>query len=68
MFVTVDDLWATPSTLHFRVTVHDSEGRWRQRFYPSLPVDEIPEEALNMLLSRAADTDTDSRYEDLSLF
>ena len=65
MYVTVDDLWATRSTLHFRVTVHDDEGRWRHRYYPHIDINDVPEEALSMLLAKAKDTDTDSQYETL---
>lgn len=68
MYVNVDDLWSTPSTLHLRVTVHDSENKWRQRFYHAIPLNEIPEEALAALIRQAADTDTDSSYEDHTLF
>ena len=68
MYVSLDDLWCTPSTLHCRVTVHDSEGRWRHRYYPSLALDSIPEEAIAALLKYVPTVESDSRYEDLELF
>lgn len=50
MKVQVDDVWASKSTLHMRVTVLDDDGRWRHRYYPAVRLDEIPVEAVAPLL------------------
>lgn len=52
MEVTVDQLWATPSTVHVRVIVFGPDRRWRHKYHCSIPVDEIPEEALRALQVR----------------
>lgn len=49
MRVTCDEIWATPSTLHIRVLVHDSQGKWRHKYWVAVPVSEIPEEAVAAL-------------------
>ena len=56
MQVTVDQIWATPSTLHMRVLVFNSEKGWRHKYICSLPVDEIPEEAIEALTVRGPDS------------
>lgn len=66
MQVQIDDVWASPSTLHVRVTVLDSEGRWRHRYYPAVALDEIPVEALAPLLAYFTSESGDPRQ--LSLF
>lgn len=68
MKVHVDDVWATASTLHLRVTVSDDDGRWRHRYYPVVKTEDIPEEALRALMKSPNLIDTDSHYEDLTLF
>lgn len=50
MQVLVDDVWASPSTLHVRVTVYDDQKRWRHRYYPAISLDQVPTEALAPLL------------------
>lgn len=50
MIVQVDNVWATKSTLHMRVTVLDNDGRWRHRYYPAVPLAEIPVEAVAPLV------------------
>lgn len=50
MEVQVDNLWATPSTVHMRVSVWGPDHRWRQRFDAHVPVSEIPEESLVALV------------------
>lgn len=50
MQVIVDDVWASKSTLHLRVTVMDDDGRWRHRYYPAVTLAEIPAEAIAPLV------------------
>lgn len=50
MRVLVDDVWASPSTLHVRVTVYDADMRWRHRYYPAISLDQVPTDALAPLL------------------
>jgi hypothetical protein len=49
--VVIDEVWATPSTLHARVIVFDSEGRWRHKYYPAVALADVPVEALAPLLA-----------------
>lgn len=56
MKVAVDQVWATPSTLHMRVIVFADDGRWRHKYICAVPVDEIPEEAIEALTIRGRDT------------
>jgi hypothetical protein len=44
--VLVDDLWASKTTLHMRVTVSGDDYSWRRRFYEAIPFEDIPTEAL----------------------
>lgn len=46
MEVQVDNVWATPSTLHMRVSVWGPDHKWRQKFDAHVPIDSIPEESL----------------------
>lgn len=46
MEVTVDNVWATPSTLHVRVTVWGDRYQWRHKYDCAVPTAEIPEEAV----------------------
>jgi len=66
MQVQVDNVWSSPSTLHLRVTVLDSEGRWRHRYYPTVSLLEIPVEALAPLLAYFTTEQDDPRQ--LTLF
>jgi len=50
MQVQVDNVWATPSALHCRVTVWGEGNRWRKRFDVHVPRDEIAPEAIGLLL------------------
>ena len=54
MQVTFDNVWSSPSTLHMRVTVWGPGDRWRHRYDLSVPLDEIPQEALRGLVDHAA--------------
>ena len=68
MICSIDEVWASPSTLHVRVRVSEKQGLWSHKYWCAFPINLIPEEALAPLLAQAMDTDTDSSYEDLSLF
>lgn len=59
MYVTLDNVWASPSTLHARVTVHDDQGRWRHKYYPAVHLAEIPVEAVAPLIGFFAETGND---------
>lgn len=68
MRVEVDQVWATPSTLHLRVIVHDDNGRWRHKYYTSVPLEEIPEEALVMVIQRFMDQVPEEDHHQTALF
>lgn len=68
MRVEIDQVWATPSTLHVRAIVHDDNGRWRHKYYPSIPLAEIPEEALVMLTQAYLDQPVDEEANMEPLF
>jgi hypothetical protein len=68
MRVEIDQVWATPSTLHVRAIVHDDQGRWRHKYYPSIAIDDIPEEALAMLLGRVEDSVREEDHHQTALF
>lgn len=68
MRVEIDQVWATPSTLHCRVIVHDDNGRWRHKYYPSIPLDQVPEEALRDVLLARADEAWREDMQDIPLF
>lgn len=63
MFVSVDNLWATPSGLHMRVTVWGPDHKWRHRYDTMVPLEEIHAEAVSALFEIVAD---DKYVEDLS--
>lgn len=50
MQVQVDNVWATPSNLHVRVTVWADDRRWRHRFDVAVPAGEISPEAIALLV------------------
>jgi len=68
MKVNVDDLWASPSMLHFRVTAFDEDGRWRHRYYPTMRLDQIPSEALEPLRAYLNGTEPPVISLDVPLF
>lgn len=49
MDVAVDNVWASPSTLHMRVTVWNDARTWRHKYDVAVPLAEIPPEALQPL-------------------
>lgn len=68
MQVEVDQVWATPSTLHVRVIVHDDQRRWRHKYYASVPLAEIPEEALAMIITPHIDGVPEEDHHQTALF
>ena len=68
MEVAVDQVWATPSTLHMRVLVFGPDRKWRHKYLCSVPVDQIPEEAIEALLVRNPDTRCSCDEHQPSLF
>lgn len=68
MRVEIDQVWATPSTLHVRCIVHDDNGKWRHKYYPSIPLAEIPEEALVMVIQRYMDETPEEDHHQTALF
>lgn len=67
MECSLDNVWATPSTLHGRVTVWGPGHRWRHRYDVSMALDEIPVEAIQGLLDRYLDTEP-PEPDDIPLF
>lgn len=68
MEVAVDQVWATPSTLHVRILVFGPERRWRHKYYASVPIAEIPEEALQALQAGPTSRCSCDEHEQPSLF
>lgn len=68
MQVEVDEVWASPSTLHVRVIVHADDRRWRHKYYCSVPLDEIPEEAFQQMLLTYRDENHREELQDIPLF
>ena len=66
--VAVDNVWATPSGLHMRVTVWNSEKTWRHRYECMVPVAEISSEAVSALFALVAEEDWREDLEDIPLF
>lgn len=68
MNVDVDDVWATSSTLHLRVTVSGEDYAWRHRYYPAIPLAEIPEEAITAIYGFYLDAQPEEDHEQSALF
>lgn len=68
MKVLVDDVWASPSTLHLRVTVSGDNYEWRRRFYEAVPLEDIPSEALETVITYWLGEETGKHQEDTPLF
>lgn len=68
MQVQVDNVWATPSTLHMRVTIWGPDYKWRHKYDATVPLEDISDEAIMpWLKALGAGPFNDSR-EQLSLF
>lgn len=62
--IQVDEIWATPSTLHMRVTIWGKGWAWRRKHQVAVPLDDIPREALlalyrSVVLGIAAEEERD---------
>lgn len=68
MQVVVDQVWASPSTLHLRVVVFGPDRAWRHKYYPSIALAEIPEEALTMLIQHYLDQVPEEDHHQTALF
>lgn len=68
MEVMVDNVWATPSTLHLRVTVWGPDRKWRHRYDAVVPTNDIPEEAVLPWLRSLGAAPWNDRREQLPLF
>lgn len=66
--VSVDNIWATPSTLHMRVTVWNATYRYRHKYEIAVPVAEIPEDAISALWTANVEEKWDPETEDVPLF
>lgn len=68
MRVEIDQVWASPSTLHCRVLVWADDGSWRHKHYVAVPVSEIEESAIIMLTQAYLDQPVDETKDMLPLF
>lgn len=68
MEVTVDEVWCSPSTLHFRVIVYGENRAWRHKYWPSMPLAEVPEEVIVALYQAYLDGQPAEDLEDIPLF
>ena len=68
MQVQVDNLWASPSTLHMRVTVWGPDNKWRQRFDEAVPFADIPDEVLTLIIGHWMDAQPEENHQDTALF
>ena len=66
--VAVDNVWATPSGLHMRVTVWSRDKRYRHKYECFVPVAEISSEAVSALFALTAEEDWREDLEDIPLF
>ena len=68
MRVEVDQVWATPSTLHMRVIVYGPENRWRHKYTCAVPLADIPEEAIVTMLQHFMDQVPEEDHHQTALF
>lgn len=68
MKVQVDNVWATPSGLHMRVTVWNDAQTWRHKYDTMVPVAEIPAEAVSALWTTLVEDTFREDLEDVPLF
>jgi hypothetical protein len=67
MEVNVHNVWASPSTLHMRVTVWPNSRLWRQKFDVAVPISTIPVESISALWQGYLDTERED-MRDIPLF
>lgn len=68
MDVMLDNVWASPSTLHGRVTVWGPGRRWRHRYDVAVPLAEIPVEAVQAMWQGMVEDWHREDLDDLTLF
>lgn len=68
MRVQVDQVWATPSTLHVRVIVWGPDDRWRHKYYAAVPFGDIDEHVLTMLAGYHMDLTPEEDHQQTALF
>ena len=68
MICDVDNLWATPSGLHLRVTVWPDDRRWRRRFDETVLWADVPDEVMTLLIGHWMDTQPLPEPDDIPLF
>jgi len=68
MQVTVDQVWATPSTLHMRVVVWADDKRWRHKYYCAVPFDDVDEHVLTMMAGWHMDQVPEEDHHQTALF
>ena len=67
MKVMIDNVWATPSNLHVRVTVWE-DGKWRHKYNVTCPISEIPDEAVAAAWTPVAPGRASGTSRDIPLF
>lgn len=68
MRVAVDELWTTPSTLHFRILVWGPENAWRHKYWSSVPIEDVPEEVIVALYQAYLDGQPEEDHAQTALF
>lgn len=64
----VDNVWATPSALHMRVTVWSADWRYRHKYQVAVPLEDIPSEAIDALWTHNVEEKHDPDGEQEALF
>lgn len=67
MEVAVDQIWATPSTLHMRIVVWGPDRAWRHKYYAATPLKDIDEHVTTMLVEYHMDQGPDEDLEQMTL-
>lgn len=68
MKVSIDNVWASPTMLHVRVTTWSDNGQRWHKYHASSRLEDIEPDAIKALQAYAAGVDSDSAWEDLALF
>lgn len=68
MRVAVDEIWTTPSTLHFRVLVWGPDNAWRHKYWTSVPLEDVPEEVIVALYQHYLDVQPEEDHAQTALF
>jgi len=68
MRVAIDEVWATPSTLHMRVLVWGPDNAWRHKYWCAVPLEDIDENSLVMITQWAMDQVPEEDHHQTALF